>query len=102
MTREANDVGDNGEKKRLSWPAMMEVCSQSKRTSAVRSRTSPVLTLSSAPEGNPPPKSNCTDPLVFAPCTSGPKTSRPSSDCLSVAPKLFRDPYVSVGAAYVG
>src|SRR6266568_6760034 len=99
ITKDANEVGVPGEMKRLSWPTTIEVRSQSKCMLAVRNRTSPVLMPSSAPEGKPPPKSNWTSPLVFAPNSSGPKTSSPSSDWRNVAPKEEFVPYALPAAA---
>ena len=44
MARDANEVGDSGEKNRLSCPPTTEVWGQSMRTVAVCSRTRPAFT----------------------------------------------------------
>ena len=52
---------------------------------AVRSRTSPEFTPLET-SGNPPPTSKFTLPLVLAPITWGPNTSKPKIDWRSVPP----------------
>jgi hypothetical protein len=94
-------VGESGAKNGASWPATMEVFFQSKPILAERSRTSPALSPSGA-DGNPTKKSNFTSPPVLAPFHSGPNTSRLTSDCLTVAPKLPLELPGSLGCATLG
>src|SRR5208283_3698081 len=87
IARDAKDVGESGEMKRESWPAITEVCFQSRCKLAVCMRTMPKSTPLLV-AGNPPAKSNCTLAELFAPARVGPKISRPISVCRNVAPKL--------------
>src|SRR5664279_4173253 len=83
---DANEVGELGAKNNWSCPTTRSVFFQSKRIVAVRKRTSPEF----APLdmlGNPPPTSKFTLPLVLAPITCGPNTSKPKIDWRSVPPK---------------
>ena len=87
MASDAKDVGESGEMKRESCPAITEVCFQSRRRLAVCRRTMPKLTPLLV-AGNPPAKSNCMLAELLAPASVGPKISRPISVCRKVAPKL--------------
>src|SRR5207253_393167 len=84
---DAIELGVRGEKKGASCPAANVVFGQAKRTFPVRSLGKPNVTPSGA-LGKPPAKSNCRSPLTFAAPISGPKTSRPSKDCLRLPPML--------------
>src|ERR1051325_5629327 len=84
---DASDVGERGEKKGASCPAITEVFFQSRVALAVRNRSSPVVTPSGV-DGKPPKKSTVSSPAVFAPFHSGPDTSRQTIDCRTVPPKL--------------
>src|ERR1051326_6881182 len=62
---EARDVGERGEKKGASCPAITDVLPQSKLIRAVRMRTKPTVTPSSA-SGKPPKKANWMAAVVLA------------------------------------
>src|SRR5579863_59642 len=87
VAREANEVGESGERKRASCPATTEVRSQSKRKLAVCRRTMPKFTPFPV-AGKPPAKSNWTSAEVRAPAMVGPKTSKPISDWRKLAPRV--------------
>src|SRR5579872_5138385 len=87
VANDAKEVGESGEMKRESCPAISEVFFQSSRTLAVCRRAMPKLTPFGE-EGNPPAKSSCTFAELFAPAKVGPKISSPISLWRRVAPKL--------------
>src|ERR1051325_8628706 len=87
---DASEVGDNGEKNGVSWPITTDVFFQSRLSRAVRNRPKPAVTPSLV-TGKPPKKSNLRSPDVLAPPHCGPKTSRLSSDCRTVAAVLPPD-----------
>ena len=70
MASDANEVGDSGDMKASSCPAMTEVFFQSSRRFATRRRTRPKLTPSDVLV-NPPEKSTWSLPVVFAPANRG-------------------------------
>ena len=98
---DASDVGDRGEKKGTSWPAVIEVFFQSRVKVAVRRRTrgefAPSLVF-----GKPPKKSNVRPPLVLAPPKVGPNASRRRSDWRKPALKVPPDSPGRRGSAVVG
>src|SRR6266550_355581 len=100
MDNEANEVGESGEMKASSCPATIEVFFQSIRRLAIRKRTRPRLTPSDVLV-NPPEKSTCTSPVVFAPASRGPNTSSPTSDCRKLAPSDFADKFAPGPIAHV-
>src|SRR5436305_14359100 len=81
----AYEVGDKGEKNRVSWPNDSDVRFQSKVTFAVRSRRSPSVTPK-AVVGLPPAKSISASAEVSAPKSLGPVAPMPKIVCRNVAP----------------
>src|SRR2546428_7937068 len=101
MDSEATEVGESGEMKASSCPAIIEVFFQSIRRLATRKRTRPRLTPSDVLV-NPPEKSTCRFPVIFAPANRGPNTSSPTSDCRKLAPRDLADIFAPGPIAQVG